>query len=197
MSVAFAPDGQTVATAGDDRTIKLWDAATGKELAMLAGHADTVYSVAFSPDGKQIASASMDTTARRWDVAARKDTPTDPDPNRLSDVIPVTGDRVVVCTNSGPVMVLPVRDDRPAPEDRREIDRDIALLGDSVFRTREAAHARLAKRGTAALPALRVGLREYRDQEVLARLRRLVAAAEKAHAGFAHPTSYDMEWRAA
>ncbi|WP_375467236.1 caspase family protein, partial [uncultured Nostoc sp.] len=50
-SVAFSPDGKTIASASADKTVKLWDAATGKEITTLKGHSDAVYSVAFSPDG--------------------------------------------------------------------------------------------------------------------------------------------------
>jgi WD40 repeat protein len=66
--VAFAPDGQTVASASGDRTIKLWDLTTGAERATLQGHADQVAAVAFSPDGKFLASAGHDRTVRLWDV---------------------------------------------------------------------------------------------------------------------------------
>jgi type VI secretion system protein ImpC len=70
-SVAFAPDGKTLASGGLDGTIKLWSVADGKELATLRGHAGRVLSVAFAPDGLTLASASDDLTAKLWDVATR------------------------------------------------------------------------------------------------------------------------------
>jgi WD40 repeat protein len=73
FAVAFAPDGKTFASGGDDRLIRLWDVATGKELRTLAGHADGVNVVAFSSDGKTLASASEDGTARLWDVDKSKE----------------------------------------------------------------------------------------------------------------------------
>ncbi|NEQ10764.1 MAG: hypothetical protein F6K37_34055, partial [Moorea sp. SIO4E2] len=64
-SVAFSPDGQTIATASIDNTVKLWN-LKGKPLHTLTGHSDYVTSVTFSPDGKTIATASGDKTVKLW-----------------------------------------------------------------------------------------------------------------------------------
>src|SRR5262245_33006788 len=64
----YSPDGKTLASAGYDKLIRLWDAATGTELRQLRGHYGPVSSVAFSPDGKWLASGSWDMTVRVWDV---------------------------------------------------------------------------------------------------------------------------------
>ena len=67
-SVAFSPDGQRVASASYDKTVKIWDSATGKELLALRGHADLVWSVVFSPDGQRLASGGHDQTVKIWDA---------------------------------------------------------------------------------------------------------------------------------
>jgi WD40 repeat protein len=70
-SVALDPTGQLVAAGVADNVV-VYDARTGRQLGVLAGHTDTVTGVAFSPDGKLIASSSRDRDARVWDAKSLK-----------------------------------------------------------------------------------------------------------------------------
>jgi len=59
-AVAFSPDGRLLASAGEDKAVRLWHLATGQNVGILTGHTDVVRGVAFSPDGKLLASAGDD-----------------------------------------------------------------------------------------------------------------------------------------
>lgn len=67
-SVAFSADGRCIATSSFDRTAKVWDAGTGRELLTLTGHTAYLRGVAFSPDGQRILTGSDDRTAKVWDA---------------------------------------------------------------------------------------------------------------------------------
>ena len=71
-AASFSPDGRTIVTASWDKTARLWDAASGKELQRLT-HEGKVQAASFSPDGRTVVTASQDKTARLWDAASGKE----------------------------------------------------------------------------------------------------------------------------
>ncbi|MBL4757307.1 MAG: WD40 repeat domain-containing protein [Rhizobiales bacterium] len=84
----FSPDGTKVLTASGDKTARLWDIATGNQIAVFTGHEGTIFSAVFSPDGTRVLTVSFDHTARLWDIA--------------------TGNQVAVFTDHERVMYHPV-----------------------------------------------------------------------------------------
>jgi WD40 repeat protein len=73
LSATFSPNGSRIVTASEDKTARIWDAVTGKELAILRGHDGSVSSAAFSPNGLRVVTASGDKTARVWDAVTGKE----------------------------------------------------------------------------------------------------------------------------
>ena len=66
--VSFSPDGQIIASASADNTVKLWNVKDGTLLRSLAGHSSNVYAVSFNPNGKTLASTGNDGTVRLWNI---------------------------------------------------------------------------------------------------------------------------------
>jgi WD40 repeat protein/serine/threonine protein kinase len=72
-TMAFSPDGRTLAAGVGDGTIQFWGVPTGGRLSTLAGHRQPVYALAFSPDGRTLASASNDGTVKLWHLATGRE----------------------------------------------------------------------------------------------------------------------------
>lgn len=73
LSIAFSPDGRQAVSGSEDRTVRLWDVASGRELRRFDGHAKDVAAVALSPDGLQVISGGDDRVLRLWDVGSGRE----------------------------------------------------------------------------------------------------------------------------
>ena len=67
-AVAWSPDGRRLATGSSDKTVKIWDVATGQEVLSFMGHKKRVESIAWSPDGKRLASAGDDSVVQVYAI---------------------------------------------------------------------------------------------------------------------------------
>lgn len=94
-SLAFTSDGQVLASAELNGTLRLWDLESADEAATLVGHTDTVWNVAISPDSRTMASASSDSTVRLWDI-----------PAAVSEDVPLAKPTTVLRGHTGSVHAL-------------------------------------------------------------------------------------------
>lgn len=87
LTVAVSPDSNYVATGSRDKTIKLWELSTGREVRSFLGHTASINQIDFSKDGKYLISGNGDGTARIWEVATGKELHSvKPDEERVTDV---------------------------------------------------------------------------------------------------------------
>ncbi|XP_063536530.1 notchless protein homolog 1 [Cydia strobilella] len=70
--VKFSPDSRLIASASFDKSVKLWEAATGKFVATLRGHVQAVYSLAWAADSRLLLSSSADSTLKVWNMKSKK-----------------------------------------------------------------------------------------------------------------------------
>src|SRR4029077_17008929 len=73
QSVAFSPDGRTLASGSLDKTIRLWNVTSGQPVRSLAGHVAHIYSVAFGTDGRTLVAGSLDGTIKLWEVTRERE----------------------------------------------------------------------------------------------------------------------------
>ncbi len=102
-TAVFLPDGKTALSGSWDKTIRLWDMTSGKEIRSFIGHAGWIYSIAVSPDGKTAASCDQTGSCKIWDIISGKEIHT------MRGVYPVTfspnGKLLVVTEQNGTIRV--------------------------------------------------------------------------------------------
>lgn len=107
ITLAFSPDGNSIAGAGKDGIIKIWDTKKGALLSVLQGHSDRIESIVFSPNGKLLASGSWDGTMRLWNIEEKTQI-TQQEGNRgaVIEVLFSSDGNIVVGTDTGNTIQL-------------------------------------------------------------------------------------------
>jgi hypothetical protein len=191
--VAFSSDGKLLASGHQDKTIRLWEIATGKELARLQGHHGWVRALAFAPDAKALASASDDNTVLIWDLtesskaAVGLHIPVQPeDVPRLWDDLggpdATRAFRAVQILAGAPQECLALFNEKLTKEltpEPHRLARLIAELDNNDIKVRDKASEELAQMGELAEPALRKALVEQSSMEVRLRVEMLLKKLKK------------------
>jgi eukaryotic-like serine/threonine-protein kinase len=110
--VTVSPDGERIAGAMGDRTVRVWD-SQGRSVVVLRGHTDLVMDVAFSPDGAQLASVSYDKTIRIWELATGRHRVLRGHAHAVDRVMWRSAQEVVTASFDGTIRIWPVPETTP------------------------------------------------------------------------------------
>jgi len=106
--VAFAPDGKRALTTSQDKTVRLWDTATGAEVRRFEGHTEFVRRAAFHPDGKHALSGGRDGFVRMWELDTAREVRRFRATGNWADCLAVTPDGKAVAVGGKTVKVFEV-----------------------------------------------------------------------------------------
>jgi WD40 repeat protein len=135
-AVAFSLDGQLIVSASADRTVRVWEVATGRCYSTLEGHSDYVKAVAFSPDRQLIASASADSTVRVWEAATGRCRSTVEGLSSWVTTVAFSPDGQVIYTSAGDIPVsFPLT--VPLPSQQRKQPFTILVQDDWILRNQQ------------------------------------------------------------
>jgi dipeptidyl aminopeptidase/acylaminoacyl peptidase len=188
-SVAFAPDGKTLASASGDGKVRLWEAATGKARLVLNGQAGEASSLSWSRDGRQLASAHQtNSSVLLWDVFPEPgpDTPTAKHLENAWDNL--AGDdtarafQAIRLLAAHPEQAVPLLQERlkPAmPADSKRLAQLIADLDNNDFATRQKATEELERLGDLAGAALEKALADKSALEMRTRIESLLEKVDR------------------
>ncbi|MEM7590193.1 MAG: CHAT domain-containing protein [Cyanobacteria bacterium P01_A01_bin.83] len=102
-TIAFTPNGKHLVSAGNDRTVRLWDIENGQLINLFKGHKERVKCLQISADGKQIISGSADSTLKIWDIATgdcTKTIKTSLNPKTVLNAIAINSEKQLIMTGS-------------------------------------------------------------------------------------------------
>jgi WD40 repeat protein len=191
QSIAFSPNGRTLATAGDGNRIRLWEVVTGSERLLLEGHAGRVIKLLFAENGKTLISTSSDTTALVWDLTGlraqglpeEKRMPSDlgslwsalAEPNATKAYQAIWR---LAATPSPSLEFLKGRLHAVTAADENALAQLITDLDSSVYLVRQKATRELSKLDRLAEPALRKALAGNPSPELRQRIQQLLEQLE-------------------
>ena len=188
--MAVSPDGKWLASGSTDRSIRLWELATGRERGRVSEQVDFVLSLSISRDGRRLASGSADTTGLIWDLpalAAGGRRPAKLSPKELDTLwADLAGDdaaaayRAVWGLANSPAQSVPFLRERLAPAagaDAAKNEHWIKDLDSDEFAVRDKAGTELRKLGELAVPALRRALTGGTSAEVRRQATQMIDAS--------------------
>jgi WD40 repeat protein len=139
--LAVSADGNRIAGAMGDRTVRVWDAA-GRPIAVLLGHSDLVMDVAFSPDGTRLASASYDKTVRVWELSTGRYRVLRGHTRAVDRIVWRSSTELVTASYDGTIRVWPVPDVSAPTQDEitRRLEAATSAVIDANNRATSVSH---------------------------------------------------------